>query len=520
MDAKKALRRQNLFRTLKTIAYLLGYPLMLILLQQSSYALGFGVKGTNVEYMVIAWAAVTAVQILVTIITKSYSARSVSVVIVTVILLLGFSFVFDMKAEAKLNEVAENMTRDYYRLEANDKVTITAKNDVLVAEIVYADDDKEKVTYETPIKSYNEHLSEFKPWSGGSGLSGSINSLRGRFSGTYNIGGGGNKNTDGTRGGAAPSINGNDPEIWFGETGGVYNPNGLYADSYTFTVDSAIEIILTIYRTQDDYKAMGKDADEELAKAYAAVEASAEWNDYKNSEEYQAAYGEGGTMSKYAFTEERLDSFLAALGRGLGGLELVNSIFSLLDTFGVSLPVTIEDVRNLSVQSVCDLIDGMGLDLAGIAGSLGVVVAEGTPTKDVLLKLASTVYYTQAPTVLPSMYFIEDETLRTYAYAKYYAQVHGARNACVLYAEEGGNIGGITMSSSGVSASAAFTAEEMCTIRAISSYSGTMFPLLLLRRFAMYFAAFTALAYLLAYFFAYKQHMYASIIKDGIYDKR
>ena len=71
MDAKKALRRQNLFRTLKTVSYLLGFPLMLLLLMQSAYALGFGVKGIATEYVVIAWAAVTAVQILVTIITKS-----------------------------------------------------------------------------------------------------------------------------------------------------------------------------------------------------------------------------------------------------------------------------------------------------------------------------------------------------------------------------------------------------------------------------------------------------------------
>ena len=125
------------------------------------------------------------------------------------------------------------------------------------------------------------------------------------------------------------------------------------------------------------------------------------------------------------------------------------------------------------------------------------------------------------PDVLPSMYFIKDETLRTYAYAKYYAEVHGYNNACVLYTEdqENGRIGGITMSDNGNPVSDAFTEEELCTVRAVGSYSGRFFPLMLARRYAMFFAGFTALAYLLAYFFAYKQYMYSVIIKESIYQE-
>ncbi len=524
MDAKKALRRHNLFRTLKTISYLLGYPLMLLLLLQSAYAMGFGTKGIATEVVIIAWAAVTAVQILVSIITKSYSARAISVVIVSVVLLLGFSFYFDVKAEAKLNEVAESYTRDYYRLEKNDKVTITAKEDKLYAEVTYAESG-EKETYETPIKSYNEHLSEFKPWSGGSGLSGSINSLQGRLIGTYNIhgSGGGNKNTDGSRGGAAPSIRGNDPEIWFGETGGVYNPNGLYADSYIFGVEQTIQILLTIYRTQDDYKELGLDADVELAKAYAEAEASSEWLDYLDSDEYQDAYGVGGTAYSYMLTPERTDELLTALGKGLAEIKIVTGLLSLL-----GIPLSVDDLKGLDLQGVADLLDsaefqdklagfGFELDIKTIAGSMGVSVKEGMTTRDILVQLVQKFSYYQVPTVLPLMYFIEDQTLRTYAYAKYYAEVHGYNNACVLYAENGGNIGGITMSDSGNSGSSAFTAEQLCTVRAISSYSGRFFPLMLARRYAMFFAGFTALAYLLAFFFAYKQNWYSMIIRDSLY---
>ena len=517
MNAKKALRRHNLFRTLKTIAYLLGYPLMLLLLMQSAYALGFGTKSIATEVVVIAWAAVTAVQILVTIFTKSYSARAVSVVIVSVILLLGFSLVFDFKAKDKLNEVAESYTRDYYQLDKGDKVSVYTKNDAIFADITFADG-REKITCETPIKSYNEHLSEFKPWSGGSGLSGSINSLRGRLISTYNINGsgGGNKNTDGTRGGAAPSIFDNDPEIWFGETGAVYNPNGLYADSYIFGVEQTIQILLTIYRTQDEYKEQGLDADVALAAAYAEAESSPEWLSYKASDEYQDAYGPNGKAYNYMLTEERLDELLSALGSGLSTLSLVD----LAITFGI-LPLTVEQLQGLDLQGAADVVDSLGLDLKSIAGGMGVVVTDEMTTKEVLVKLVYKFCFYQMPDVLPSMYFIKDETLRTYAYAKYYAEVHGYNNACVLYTEdqENGRIGGITMSDNGNPASDAFTEEELCTVRAVSSYTGRFFPLMLARRFAMFFAGFTALAYLLAYFFAFKQYMYSVIIKESIYQE-
>lgn len=525
MDAKKALRRQNLFRTLKTVSYLLGFPLMLLLLMQSAYALGFGVKGIATEYVVIAWAAVTAVQILVTIITKSYSARAVSVVIVSVILLLGFSVFFDFKAKDKLNAAAEGYARDYYRLEKEDKVSVYAKGDTIYADITFADPDKEKITgAETPIKSYNEHLSEFKPWSGGSGLSGSINSKRGGLISTYNINGsgGGNKNTDGTKGGAAPEIRGNDPEIWFGETGAVYNPNGLYADSYIFGVEQTIQILLTIYRTQDDYKAKGLDADVALAAAYAEAESSPEWLAYKNSKEYQDAYGPNGTAYNYMLTEERLDELLGSLGSGLSELSLVSAVFTLPKLISsIKLPLEKSDLENLDLQKVADIIDGLdNFDIKTVAGSLGVVIPDGMSTRDALVKLVYKFCFYQMPDVLPSMYFIKDKELRAYAYAKYYAEVHGYNNACVLYAEdqENGRIGGITMSDDGNPISAAYSEEDLCAIRAIGSYTGNFFPMLLLRRYAMYFAAFTALAYLLAYFFAYKQHMYSVIIKNSIYN--
>ena len=521
MDAKKALRRQNLFRTLKTVSYLLGFPLMLLLLMQSAYALGFGVKGIATEYVVIAWAGVTAVQILVTIITKSYSARAVSVVIVSVILLLGFSVFFDFKAKDKLNAAAEGYARDYYRLEKEDSVKVYAKGDTIYADITYADSSKENIKEaETPIKSYNEHLSEFKPWSGGSGLSASINSKRSGLISTYNINGsgGGNKNTDGTKGGAAPEIIGNDPEIWFGETGAVYNPNGLYADSYIFGVEQTIQILLTIYRTQNDYEAKGLDADVALAAAYAEAESSSEWISYMASDEYQNAYGPDGKAYNYMLTEKRLDELLSSLGSGVVSIRLVNAIMALAES---SLPVTKSDLQNLDLQKVADIIDGLdNFDIKTVAGSLGVVIPDGMSTRDALVKLVYKFCFYQMPNVLPSMYFIKDKELRAYAYAKYYAEVHGYNNACVLYAEdqENGRIGGITMSDNGNPISAAYSEEDLCAIRAINSYSGNLFPLMLLRRYAMYFAAFVALAYLLAYFFAYKQQMYAVIIKNGIYN--
>ena len=539
MDAKKALKKHNLFRTLKTIAYLAGFPLLLILFLQSSYFLGLVSPGKidsmvndTVKIFILMWLAVTVVQIIVCLITRSYSVRALCVVIPSVALMLGLSFLIDAKSKEHLNEMAESYARDYYQL--SDEDTVSFKDgDEKISVLIKYDGAEEEVEYETPIYTYNEHLSEFKPWSGGKGLTGSIGSLQSSFTSTYNIGGSGSgsKNTDGTKAGAARENDDGEKEYWFLEKGNFYNPNGLYADAYVFGVDQAADILLTISRTQNKYKEQGKDADEELAKALAKAEASSAWKTYVKSDEYEEAYGKGGTAYKYMLTEERLDEMLAALGNGIAEDEFLGGTISSLKSVISSLvgfEISTDMLKGLTVDKTADLVDGFGAgaSLQGAAAGFGLTATDYcntsfdvSTTKGALLKLAGSFSYYQVPSVLPKMNFIENEEMRTYAYARYFAEIHGKNVGSVLYSADG-TVGKITMSDSGTTAS--FTEEDLCTIRAYRNYSCKLlinnhylFHLFLARRYAMFFAGVCAISYILAFFFAYKQHLYSIVLKNG-----
>ncbi len=505
MNAKKAYQKQNIFRVLKILSYLAGYPLCMVLLLQAAYASGFGTKGYAVEILLGAWVLVTVVQIVMTLITKSFSARAVSVSLVSIVLLLGFSVYFDVTGPKQLQSIAESYVRDYKQLGEGDTVTLQEEDGYYVAEVLL-EGEEETFTVKTDIYTYDKCLAEIKPWSGGGSIAGSIGSLEGRFCSVYNIGGSsrGSDNTDGSEVGPAREKRDGSGELeyWFGETGDVYSENGLYNDAYIPGTNQAIEILLTIYHTQAQYKEMGKDADEELEKALLEVESSREWLDYVASEEYQSVYGEGGTAYKYMLTEERMDDLLAALIPGIFEAESISDLLGIATTFSGSIQTYVDAFKQ--VKSVDDAIAALG--------TLGLSV-----DKQQIMDLVNSLAWYQMPSVLPKMYFIEDDDLRTYAYAKYYAEDHGATVGSVLYAEdqENGKIGKITMSDSGVSIKDnAFSEEDMYKIRANRLY-GNFFQKMLARRYAYYFAAFTALAFLFAYFFGYKQWMNAVIVKKA-----
>jgi hypothetical protein len=480
MDAKKILRKRDRNRVVGALAYVAGLPLFILVVFIGSIPfMDESPFGSTQYYGVMAaaavWVAITVFQLLFAAITRNYTARALMTVIATLIIMVGGSVYFDIWAEKKVDAARISYVRDVNGLADDAEVNL---------------DDYEATL---PIACYDKQVSYYLPWSSGSGYTGSLISDVEDFCRTYNVGYGsgvsGDYNTDGSKYGQTKMLKADGtPEYWFGETGAVYSDNGLYADGYVFGVATATEIIVTYDKIQAEYKEAGKDADEELAAALVTVENSAEWKNYCKSDVYKAAYGEGGTADSYMISTERLDKILHAFGYGLynGGIYdlLTNDIIKRV--FDVSeYGITEDTFKNLSLGSILEMLNSFGV----------------TFTEDDIMSLIGSYSNYQVCNVLPEMYFIKDSELRTYAYAKYFGETHGANVGSVLIPNSNDRIGGITLTSSGVSASEyGFSLEELYSLRARLSFAPMLYPLFAARRYAYIFAGIAALAFVIFYY--------------------
>ena len=487
MDAKKILKKHDANRVLKALSYVAGFPLFVLCVFLGSIpfidSTGYGSTQYYGVYVALAiWLVVTVIQLILALVCRNYTARAVITVLFVVAIMVGGSVYFDYWAENKINEAKISYVKDVYGLADDEEVNL---------------DDYDSDS----IKSFRYQINKYINFNGG-GLASSFSSTLDEFKRVYNVGYGssvkGGTNTDGSSYGPALEKDDGTLEYWFGETGNVYKENGLYADGYVFGVDSAMEILITYYETQNLYKAQGKDADEELEKAYTAAQASTEWKNYIKTDEYKAAYGKGGTADSYMITLDRLDTIVRALGSQLyeNGIKdiLDNTIVSsLLDGTGI----TAETFKNLSVEKVIELMNGFGLSF----------------TEDQIMELLSGYSYYQVSNVKPLMYFIKDETLRTYAYARYFGETHGANVGSVLIPTKNddgslGNIGCITMSDSGLSADEnAFSLSQCYLLKANKSYAPTLYPLFAARRYAYVFAGIIALMMVIFYYAKLKVYL-------------
>lgn len=502
IDAKTAMKKRDASKVLKAIAYACGLPLFVVFvfigsipfMNGSAYA---ATKYYGVIAAVAVWAIILVVQLFAALVTKNATGRALIAIIATLIVMIGGSMFFDSWAEKKLDAARE----DYVR----------------VSEGLEEDDEVDLAEYPTlDIKNYKYQVNSYVPWTKKSGLAASYAGEINEFLRVYNVGYSsevkGSVNTDGSAYGAALEKEDGTLEYWFGETGAVYKENGLYADGYIYGLDVAMDILITYYETQKEFKAAGKDADEELDKALVKAAASKEWNDYKKSDEFKAAYGEDGIAEGYLITENRLDKIVKGLGNGLyesGAWDTVNGLKPILKSVAKvdldALGINGDTIKNLSVDSVLTLINGfLGEDATPI-------------TVDSIMDLLEPFSNYEVSNVKPVMYFIEDETLRTYAYAKYFGEVHGGNVGSVLIPSKTvvdgkatyGNIGHITMSTSGLNYSEnAFTLDRLYLLRANKEYAPTLYPLFAARRYAYIFAGIVALMFMIFYYMEMKVSFY------------
>ena len=508
-DAKTAIKKRDVNKIIKAIAYGCGFPLFVVFVFLGSIPFMNGsafaaTKNYGVIAAIIMWAIIIVVQLIASAITKNSSGRALICIIMTLVVMIGGAMFVDSWAEKQINSARVQYVRDTEGLEEDEEVDLADYPSI-------------------PIKNFNYQVNSYVPWTKKSGLVDSYNATVNEFMRVYNVGYGssvkGSTNTDGSAYGPALEKDDGELEYWFGEKGAVYKENGLYADGYIFGISVASEILITYYETQALYEKQGKDADAELDLALKKAAASSEWKAYKNSDEYKAAYGEGGTAEKYMITEGRLNLIAKALGTGLsnggiwdflrsneGTLKLITGMFleegitiAKLNEMGINEAF----MRNMTLDSLIDLVETFGLELSA---------------EDIMSLLAAFSDY-QVSDVKPVMYFIEDETLRTYAYAKYFGNTHGKNIGSVLIPDKSvdennkttyGNVGHITMSTSGLNYSEnAFSLNAIYELRANSQYAPTVYPLFAMRRYAYIFAGIIALMFVIYYYMEMKTQFFA-----------
>ena len=260
-------------------------------------------------------------------------------------------------------------------------------------------------------------------------------------------------------------VNGDGSKYYYDEEAqAYYSPNGMFSDGYLFSLKQAIAVQKAYYENKFEFEAQGKNIDEELAKAVYELEnnLSSDWNKYRNGasessfkmegfeyinspDEYQLAYNpEDGYANKFYITDARLSAIASVVGGKLGSSEGVQNLLGLLPTllpaFGLDVSIDTEAIQDLltedlTVDQLIKFINdlGLGKTLAELLGTGG-----DTLQKEDLLNLLKGYSNYQSPSTYPVFYFIEDEGLREYAYANYYATVHGAKVGAVLVGENVG----------------------------------------------------------------------------------
>lgn len=550
MDVNKLRKKHKRYSILQTLCYLLGFPLLIILVFFGSTSMIYNDAFEKTRLYGLAavaaiWLVVTIFQLIVCIFSKNKNTRCAWAMIFTIIFVIGGAVAFDYYAESQIVKVQEEykeyegVTIKDYKYQINYYQTITTgKGDLTDTYVDMVEDFCKIYNVGVSSKVFNDE-----------------------------------KNADGSK------------VTKDAKTGAYLSDNGMYADGYIFSMEEAIDILITINETRAEFAAKGKDADVELEAALATAKASSEWNTYKATSEYKAAYGPEGTAYKHMLTVDKVDTILSILGKNLEALLDNGFIGGLISDFVPAALSPLLDILNedLDIQTLCDTINNFQLgtilsllegSIAGVDPDLVDVVydallpvidyatdatntVEGLKAMTVLqllnaldfdklngvttalgfdltaysgvfengltpafvenlvttLPLTSNLFFYQSPTVKPIMEFIKDEDMRVYAYAKYYATTHGANVGSVLI---GSNIGAVTFSSSGYPASHGYDLTKLYQLKAYNSYVPFYYPLFAARRY-MYVCGGVILIMMALYYHnaRKKEEVFAQIARGG-----
>lgn len=504
MDKLK--RKQYMFGVLKTLAYFVGFPLVMVaVLIGSNQFMHYDLfdRSWFVAILIVAipWLLASILQILLGCFVKSQSIKTIVVTLVVVVVMVGSGLVIDVYGTNAIKKAQETYSEQKY-LDAG----------------VVVNDYKYQVNWYVTRTDEDSLLDEFK-------------SRIDLFTAIYHLRQNGELygdelNTDGT------SVKKNSTEKGLGLTNVYTSPNGLLADGWTFSVQNAVDILIAYHEVSNKAAELGLDMEEEYKRLIALVEESPEYQAYMETAEYQEAYGENGTAFDHMITEDKVNEMMPVVARYLSmAISDVANIMGSISFGLINEYLPIDEMSKL--QTLDELIEYVNKQLPKIASLLdGFIGEENNPLngltldKAFVLDLLKEYSYYYSPTVRPVFDFMKEATdgsellicdyfddegnvvlsaeeVQRFAYARYYARVHGANVGSVLIGE---NIGNVTMNFSGYPAeSCAFTLEEIYQIDADLSYIPSLYPAFAARRMLFMFAGIVALSIILFYQFGKKQ---------------
>lgn len=421
---EKVRRKINFLRVLQVVFYALGFPLFVHMVMLTARPVQDSYLAENLTaYMAIIIAAVMWVVVILAqllfraICKKNRMARAVWVALIAAIITIAPVVYSDFMLKGEYEKLVEKY-------------------------------DEEGVLKETDFYSYEKAITLYPQ------MATATNAEIDAYAKVFNL------DPDAILAGTNFGNNGDGSAVTFSaEDQAYYSPNGMFSDGYLFSLKQAIAVQKAYYSNKLAYEAEGKDIDVELANALLDLEddLSSDWNKYKtgasessfakegfayikSQDEYELAYGEDGYAHKFYVTDERLDAIASVIGAKLGSSSAVTDILNLLTSTGlVELPAGLDIgsllTEDLTVDQLIDTINGLGLG-ATLADLLG--TGASSITKDDLMGLLEGYSNYQSPSTYPIFYFLEDKALQEYAYANYYATVHGAKVGAVLVGENVG----------------------------------------------------------------------------------
>lgn len=453
-------RKQSLLGALKAVAYLAGFPLLVLMIGIGSipfmdFALFGSTWSLSLKLALVLWAAVGVVQIVLACTVRGPSSqwlKTAIVAAVAIVCILGCAAGIDYYGAKTMRDI-----NDRYAATVQEDGSLAAKT-VTVPTYRFTDGESESITwtmsstdisfetidylkghYVTLTSGYDSELDAFK-------------SNVETFCRIYNVSQLGDlkkKTTD--EDGNAVVVNSDfsysvvDPA-----TGLPVNKNGLVSESYIYSMEFALNVLINYNEAVNALAALNLNMadyvaqkDGETAAEYAArlgqmtdaekaeavyrhelelVDNSEAYTNYKaNDPDYQAAYGENGSAKKYMLTLERVETMLPTLVKYilfvLSYNELTNGfVFDVVDGMlnlanrdaqGNPDPDSLlaaiykegdmfDNVLAWADDTLPDLFDMLGMDWATLRAGL---------TKQMVVDLIEDYFYYYSPSVRPDFDF-------------------------------------------------------------------------------------------------------------------
>lgn len=593
----KQKRKQTLMSILKTIAYFAGYPLMVLFVAFGSVP--FMKEGAfsdtwylGVVIALIPWAVTSILQIVFGIVTHNQLLRTIVVGVVATVCMLGCALAVDFNGKGVMADMNERYVATGTK-DANGVVTLNQKSITVPTYRMGADGQvgtatwtisSTAVTFPT-IDYLKGHYLTLTPGFG-SETEAYLSELE-TFMRVYNVSLYG-ENKKVTSDGKSVTNTDMSTSAIDPASGIPYNPNGVVSESYVYSVDFAINVLINYYEAINKFDSLDLDMTAYVAKLdgetdaqYASrlsamtpqekleavykyelkrVKASDEYVAYQDSDEYKAAYGEGGSATKVMLTVDRVKEILPVLVKYVTFVLQRNQIvMDLYDTVNGLLALDkLNETLSQEEYTLQDVVDWFNDEVkSGLVAFIDEATLDSVValiTEENLEALLEDYVYYYSPSVRTAFDFFgeakdaggelignyevvtgagEDavtltftaEDMRTFAYARYYAKTQGAFIGSVLVGngDDGlgallnadGNIGQVTMSSSGYPASFAYSLDQIYQLKADKEYIPALFPTLVARRYLYIFMGWIFLSIVLFYQFSRREsEALASVVVD------